>query len=83
MHILKTRIRLTSHRPAPATGPQSVYVLSFSLAEYMGETSERRTIQVFTPTAAALFVATGVGLFFYFRNEKEKLLEQRRAYPLL
>lgn len=40
-------------------------------------------IQVFTPKAAALFVATGIGLFFYFRYEKAKLLEQRRAYSSL
>ena len=38
-------------------------------------------LKVFTPKAAAVFVATGVALFFYFRNEKEKLLEQRRASP--
>lgn len=40
-------------------------------------------LKVFTPKAAAVFVATGVALFFYFRNEKEKLLEQRRASPSL
>ncbi|KAI0640526.1 SCO1 protein [Trametes meyenii] len=39
---------------------------------------DRATVGVFTPTAAALFVLTGAGLFFYFRSEKEKLLEQRR-----
>ena len=35
-------------------------------------------IQVFTPKAAALFVASGIGLYFYFRYEKEQLLLQRR-----
>jgi protein SCO1/2 len=35
------------------------------------------TIKVFTPKSAALFVAAGIGLFFYFRHEKAKLLEQR------
>ncbi|KAI0655237.1 SCO1 protein, partial [Cubamyces menziesii] len=39
---------------------------------------DRAAIGVFTPKAAALFVLTGIGLYFYFRNEKEKLLEQRR-----
>ncbi|KAI8984889.1 SCO1 protein [Trametes punicea] len=39
---------------------------------------DRTTVGVFTPKAAALFVLTGIALFFYFRNEKEKLLEQRR-----
>lgn len=38
--------------------------------------------QVFTPKAAALFVATGVGLFFYFKYEKQKLVEQRRGSRL-
>ncbi|KAG2069782.1 h-sco1 [Suillus decipiens] len=36
------------------------------------------TVGVFTPQAAALFVVTGVGLFYYFRYEKQKLLEQRQ-----
>ncbi|KAG1747059.1 SCO1/SenC-domain-containing protein [Suillus paluster] len=39
---------------------------------------DRATVGVFTPKAAALFVATGVGLFYYFRYEKQKLLEQRQ-----
>jgi hypothetical protein len=34
---------------------------------------------VFTPQAAALFLATGVGLFYYFRNEKAKQQERKRA----
>lgn len=33
---------------------------------------------MFTPKAAALFLVTGAGLFFYFRHEKEKLLEQKQ-----
>ncbi|KAH9927856.1 SCO1 protein [Amylocystis lapponica] len=39
---------------------------------------DRSAVGVFTPKTAALFVATGVGLFFYFRYEKEKLMEQRQ-----
>ncbi|KAJ3766026.1 h-sco1 [Lentinula raphanica] len=38
---------------------------------------QRNVIGAFTPTSAALFIAVGVGLFWYFRNEKAKLLEQR------
>ncbi|KAF8883400.1 h-sco1 [Infundibulicybe gibba] len=38
---------------------------------------ERNNVGVFTPTSAALFVAAGLGLFFYFRYEKAQLLEQR------
>lgn len=34
--------------------------------------------QVFTPKAAVLFVATGVGLYYYFQHEKQKLLEEKR-----
>ncbi len=34
----------------------------------------------FTPKAAAVFVATGVGLYFYFRHEKEKIQEAKRTY---
>lgn len=33
---------------------------------------------MFTPQAAALFLVTGAGLFWYFKTEKEKLAEQRR-----
>ena len=36
--------------------------------------------QVFTPTAAALFLLTGAGLFAYFRYEKERLGEQHSEY---
>ncbi|KAI0314316.1 h-sco1, partial [Amylostereum chailletii] len=33
---------------------------------------------VFSPKAAGLFVLAGVGLYFYFRWEKERLQEERR-----
>jgi len=35
-------------------------------------------MQVFTPKAAALFVLAGTGIYFYFRWEKQALLEQKR-----
>ncbi|KAG6374876.1 SCO1/SenC-domain-containing protein [Boletus reticuloceps] len=38
---------------------------------------DRSAIGVFTPAAAALFVATGVGLFYYFQYEKRKLQEKK------
>ncbi|KAH7867654.1 h-sco1 [Lentinula edodes] len=38
---------------------------------------QRNVIGAFTPTSAAIFVVVGVGLFWYFRNEKAKLQEQR------
>ncbi|KAJ3516893.1 hypothetical protein NLJ89_g844 [Agrocybe chaxingu] len=39
--------------------------------------SERNTIGAFTPTAAALFILTGIGLAVYLRNEKQRLEEER------
>ncbi|TFK35013.1 SCO1/SenC-domain-containing protein [Crucibulum laeve] len=39
--------------------------------------SDRNTVGVFTPTSAAIFVAVGAGLFFYFRQEKARLVEER------
>ncbi|KAK2462359.1 hypothetical protein APHAL10511_005665 [Amanita phalloides] len=41
------------------------------------EFRQRNTVGVFTPTAAALFLVTGIGLFYYFKHEKAKLLEER------
>ncbi|KAJ8084446.1 Cu-binding protein [Marasmius tenuissimus] len=38
---------------------------------------QRNVVGVFTPASAAVFVAVGTGLFFYFRHEKEKVAEQR------
>ncbi|GAW07899.1 sco1-involved in stabilization of cox1p and cox2p [Lentinula edodes] len=40
---------------------------------------QRNVIGAFTPTSAAIFVVVGVGLFWYFRNEKAKLQEQREC----
>ncbi|KAI0693464.1 SCO1 protein [Cytidiella melzeri] len=39
---------------------------------------DRAAVGVFTPQAAALFVLTGGGLFWYFQQEKQKLAEQRQ-----
>ncbi|KAF8131027.1 SCO1/SenC-domain-containing protein [Boletus edulis] len=44
---------------------------------------DRSTIGVFTPAAAALFVATGVGLFYYFQYEKRKLREKKAPSDLM
>lgn len=33
--------------------------------------------QVFSPTAAAIFIATGAGLFYYFKSEKESLKKKK------
>jgi len=32
---------------------------------------------VFSPTAAAIFIATGAGLFYYFNSEKESLKKKK------
>ncbi|KAF6762404.1 h-sco1 [Ephemerocybe angulata] len=44
---------------------------------YSDNGRERSTVGVFTPTSAAIFIAVGVGLFYYFKYEKERLLEER------
>lgn len=33
--------------------------------------------QVFSPAAAAIFIATGAGLFYYFKSEKESLKKKK------
>ncbi|ESK85106.1 putative sco1-involved in stabilization of cox1p and cox2p [Moniliophthora roreri MCA 2997] len=38
---------------------------------------QRNVIGVFSPTSAAIFIAVGAGLYFYFDHEKQKLIEQR------
>ncbi|KAI0786541.1 h-sco1 [Abortiporus biennis] len=43
-----------------------------------GGSRDKSTVGVFTPKAAALFIATGAGLFYYFQYEKARLAEQRR-----
>lgn len=57
--------------------PPSAYVFIYII--HRSAPIHHCSLQVFTPKAAALFVLTGAALFLYFRNEKEKLLEQRRA----
>jgi len=57
-----------------ASTPKRLYT---SLPQNQGG-KDRAAVGVFTPKAAALFVVAGVGLFFYFRYEKQKLLEQRQ-----
>ncbi|KAJ7067789.1 h-sco1 [Mycena amicta] len=37
----------------------------------------QNAVGVFTPKSAALFVVTGLGLLWYFRHEKAKLIEQQ------
>jgi len=34
--------------------------------------------KIFTPKAAGLFVASGLGLYIYFQHEKASVLERRR-----
>nr|GAT61090.1 synthesis of cytochrome C oxidase [Mycena chlorophos] len=51
--------------------PPAVYRRPYST----GDT--RNAVGVFTPKSAALFVVTGLGLLWYFRHEKAKLIEQQ------
>ncbi|KZT36779.1 h-sco1, partial [Sistotremastrum suecicum HHB10207 ss-3] len=39
---------------------------------------DRAAVGVFTPQAAAIFVLTGIGLFYYFKSEKERIQEAKR-----
>jgi len=50
---------------------------AFNQQTPLGE-RDRTAVGVFTPRAAALFVASGIGLYAYFRYEKAKLLEKRQ-----
>ena len=43
---------------------------------------DKTAVGVFTPKAAAVFVLTGVALYFYFDHEKQKLQEQK-SYVLV
>ncbi|KAG6833591.1 hypothetical protein H0H87_004218 [Tephrocybe sp. NHM501043] len=69
--------------PRPSTRLAAVVRPSNALAQQQQQqqrhhsSSTRSNVGVFTPASAALFVATGVGLFFYFRYEKEQLLVRR------
>ncbi|KAF5349348.1 hypothetical protein D9758_011778 [Tetrapyrgos nigripes] len=38
---------------------------------------QRNVVGVFSPTSAALFVVVGAGMYFYFTNKKQKVLEER------
>ncbi|KAL9709928.1 Cu-binding protein [Leucoagaricus gongylophorus] len=79
--FLQGRTASPLHRQLPLNGSQKFRLrqrnLSQSLRRQSQSQRERNAVGVFTPTSAALFIATGVGLFFYFRHEKQKLLEER------
>ncbi|KAF9530998.1 SCO1/SenC-domain-containing protein [Crepidotus variabilis] len=65
-------------RPAVTHGNQ-VQPTAFGKVtkRFASQLPERNSIGAFTPTAAALFVVAGIGLAFYFRNEKTRLEEER------
>lgn len=52
-------------------------IVSPRLTKHHSTFPERNAIGVFTPKSAILFITTGVGLFFYFRHEKKKILQMR------
>lgn len=39
-----------------------------------------RSVQPFTAKAAAVFLVTGAGLYFYFQNEKKKIEERKSMW---
>ncbi|KZT63713.1 SCO1 protein [Daedalea quercina L-15889] len=76
-------LRAVALRPRPSGqchGLKLLYARHYSSPSQQTSSGERdrSAVGVFTPKAAALFVATGVGLFFYFRYEKQKLQEQKQ-----
>ncbi|KAH8105412.1 SCO1 protein [Cristinia sonorae] len=78
--VTKPRRVLTQWRVAPRSIPRSQtrpYSVTPSSHEN-SKTRDRAAVGVFTPTAAAIFIATGAALFAYFKYEKERLQEQRR-----
>ncbi|EPQ59759.1 SCO1 protein [Gloeophyllum trabeum ATCC 11539] len=69
---VSSALRLARHPQARTTSPRRYVSHQTSSGE-----RDRAAVGVFTPKAAILFVLSGVGLFWYFRHEKAKLLEQR------
>ncbi|KAJ6463269.1 SCO1/SenC-domain-containing protein [Mycena vitilis] len=44
---------------------------------YSSASRDKNAIGVFTPKSAAIFLLSGLGLLFYFRHEKAKVIEQQ------
>ncbi|KZT13188.1 SCO1 protein [Laetiporus sulphureus 93-53] len=82
----RTSCALRSIRPSPVSlrafaSPQrqpAAQKRHYSIGGPSLSERDRGAVGVFTPTAAAIFVATGIGLYFYFRYEKQKLHERRQ-----
>ncbi|KAI0719217.1 SCO1 protein [Fomitopsis betulina] len=78
----KTALRLArsfTRIPCPA-GARARYARHYSQPSQQTSSGERdrSAVGVFTPRAAALFIVTGVALYFYFDYEKQKLQEQKQ-----
>ncbi|GAA6012337.1 hypothetical protein JCM8202_003290 [Rhodotorula sphaerocarpa] len=67
--------RLDQQPPSPPTSQAN------ATPEPRNSSSQQNRTQAgpFTLKAGALFVATGVGLWFYFQSEKDKVRERKRA----
>lgn len=75
--------RLVSRRVAPPSvatrhWAQRTYSTEQPTQQTQSGSRDRSAVGVFTPKAAALFIVTGAALFYYFKTEKERLLEERR-----
>lgn len=46
----------------------------------IGRVAHASVLQPFNLRAAALFFATGIGLYFYFQSEKEKVQQKKRMH---
>ncbi|KZP05333.1 SCO1 protein [Athelia psychrophila] len=71
--------RPATNAPRPSAGNKGTAWRGYTSFPSNSSGKDRAAVGVFTPKAAALFIGAGVGLYFYFRYEKEQLLEKRRA----
>ncbi|BGP54781.1 Cu-binding protein [Rhodotorula sphaerocarpa] len=74
--------RLDQQPPSPPTSQANATPEPRNSSSQQNRTqagANRLPLQPFTLKAGALFVATGVGLWFYFQSEKDKVRERKRA----
>ena len=62
----------------PSSGDRDKAAVGVSPPRHSREPKVRNdAFQVFSPVAAAIFIATGAGLFYYFNSEKESLKKKK------
>ena len=61
----------------PSSGDRDKTAVGVSSSHLKQSEIYNNWFQVFSPTAAAVFIATGAGLFYYFNSEKESLKKKK------